>query len=110
MEPLVTNRRCLIWLSICPPDESTSRWQKMTYIIFVMTVLTALICAVAAYLAFCWKFASIDLGRTMFAFMFVIFEFVAIYMALVGIILLRHKIGAIFDSLSTIYKESKCFL
>lgn len=37
--------------------------------------------------------------------MYVTGEFSIIYMALVGIILLRHKIDAIFENLSTIYKD-----
>lgn len=66
MEPLATNRPCLIWLCICPPD--------------------------------------------VLAFMFIAAEFTVIYMAFVGMFLLRHKIGAIFDNFSTIYKDSKCLI
>lgn len=110
MEPLVTNRRCLVWLCICPADEYTSRWQKLAYIIFAMFVSSGLIGGSAACLAFSWKFLSIDLGRAMFAFTFVAAEFTAIYMALVGVISMRRKIDTIFKNLSTIYKNSKCFL
>lgn len=110
MEPLSTNRQCLIWLRACPPDESPTRRQKLAHTAFAVLVLAGLIGGAIASSAFFWKFVSIDLGRSMFAFVFVVGEFTIIYMVLVGMILLRHKIGAIFENLATIYKESQYFL
>lgn len=55
-----------------------------------------------------WKFLSIDAGKSIFAFMFVVGQFICMYAVLTGIFLLRHKFGAIFDNLSAIYKASKC--
>lgn len=110
MEPLVTNRRCLIWLRVLPPEESSSRRQKIVHSIFFMMVLATLSFACLSSFTFCWKFVSIDLGRTMFSFMFVASEFAIIYTALVGMILMRHKIGAIFENLSTIYKASEYWI
>lgn len=107
MEPSATNRRCLTWLYICPTDEFASRWQKLVHFTFAVTVLTAIICGATGCLVFCWKFISIDLGRSVFAFMFAAAEFTVVYMAFVGTILLRHKIGAIFHGLSAIYNDSK---
>lgn len=106
-QPLVTNRLCLVWLRICSPDESTTRRQKLMHTTFSTIVLTALICAIAACLVFCWKFIAIDVGRSVFAIMCAIIGFSAVYMATVGIISLRHKFDAIFENLSTIYKDSK---
>lgn len=99
MEPLVTNRRCLIWISVCPADESSNRWQKLAYVIFSLIILAMLLFGITASAVFCWKFVSIDLGRSVFSFVVVAAEFTAIYLALVGMILLRHKIGAVFDNL-----------
>lgn len=107
MEPLATNRRYLIWLRACPPDESTSRWQKLAHFAFSAIVLLGILSIIAACLTYCWKFVSIDLGRSVFAFMVAVVHFSVVYMALVGMILLRHKIGTIFDNLSAIYKTSK---
>lgn len=109
MEPLSTNRRCLIWLCIHPADESASRRQKIAHSLFAMMVLVSLSCGCAASAAFCWNSVSIDLGRAFFSFMCVTTEFSMIYMALVGIFLMRHKIGTIFENLSKIYKASKWF-
>lgn len=107
MDPLVTNRQCLICLRILPADETASRRQRLAHSIFAGAVLIGLACGMTACLAFCWKFASIDLGRSIFAFLFVIGEFTFTYMALVGMILLRHKIGSIFENLKAIYKASE---
>lgn len=108
MVPLETNRRCLIWLCIYPAEEPTSRWQSFGHAIFAMTALIGSMGAFVASLAYCWKFASIDLGKTLFSFMFVVAEFTAIYVGLVGMLLMRHKIGPIFDNLTNIYKACKC--
>lgn len=107
MEPLATNRRCLIWITTCPPDKSTSRCQKIGYSIFTLAIFVVLLFGFTANSTFRWKFGSIDVGRSMFAVMFAVAEFCIIYMALVGMLLMRHKIGGIFDSLSAIYKASK---
>ena len=109
MEPLSTNRRCLIWICIHPADESASRRQKIAHSLFATMVLVTLLSGCAAGIAFCWKFVSIDLGKTFFSFMCVAAEFSALYMALVGMFLMRHKIGTIFENLLKIYKASKCF-
>lgn len=108
MEPLVTNRRCLIWLYAYPADASTTRWQKLAHVAFAVFVLTVLIGHFASSFVFGWKYISIDVGKSVFAFMFCINEFFLISLMAAGMILLR-KIGRIFDDLSTIYKASKYF-
>lgn len=107
MEPLTTNRQCLILLRILSADESTARRQGMVHIIFSTAVLTALMCGIAASFAFFWKYASIDLGRSIFALLFTVAQFAITYMALVGMFLLRHKIGTILNNLSAIHKDCK---
>lgn len=111
MEPLVTNRRLFIWLCICPDNStSPSRCQKLAHRIFAVAVLITLLWIFGACFACCWNIVSIDLGRSMFAFMYAASALTVIYLALIGIFLLHHKIGSIFDDLSDIYKASKCFL
>lgn len=111
MEPLVTNRRCLIWLCVCPDNaSSSSRWQKLAHAIFAIIAITGPTCVVAACFTYGWKFASTDMGKSIFTFMFGIGQFIAIYSVLAGIFLLRHKVVTIFDDLAMIYKDSKCLL
>lgn len=106
MEPLVTNRQCLIWLCVCPADESARRWQKLAHATFATYVIIGLVCTSAACLAFYWTYVSIDLGKSVYAFMLVFGQFTPIYAAVAGIFL-QQKIGTIFDSLTTIYAASK---
>lgn len=107
MEPLVTNRQCLVWLCICPADKSTSRWQKAAHAISAATALSGLIAGFASETAFAWKFISIDAGQAMYALTFMSGELAVFYMALVGMIFQRHKIDKIFINLSAIYKASE---
>lgn len=109
MEPLVTIRQYFVWLGILPADESTTRRQKLAQTIFIRVVLIGPICGVAASLVFCWKYVSIDTGRSIFAILFAVAEFTVLYVALVGMFLLRHKNGSIFDNLATIYNDSEYF-
>lgn len=106
MEPLITSRKCLVWLYVYPADESSSKWQKLAHATFATYIIVALIGVVAACYAFSWKFASIDLGKSVYAFMLVFDQFTAIYAVLAGF-LLRHKFGKIFDNLTTIYQARK---
>lgn len=109
MEPLATNRQCLIWLCICPADESTDRWRKVAHIICATSALTAIFSGFVSSVVCAWKFISIDVGRTMFAFTFLSGEIATLYMALIAMLLLRHKIDEIFKKLSMIYETRKCF-
>lgn len=110
MEPLVTNRQCLVWLRIGSPDESITQRQKQMHTTFATIVLAALFCVIVGCLAFFWKFISIDVGRSVFALLAAIVGFSALYMATVGMIWLREKICAIFDDLSAIHRDSKIYL
>lgn len=107
MEPLVTTRQCLTWICMCPADESTSRWQKTKYTLFAVTTEIGLMCICTPAAVYFLKYISIDLGRSVFAFMFVVATFTAFCMGLIGMISLPHKIGRIFENLSKIYKDSK---
>lgn len=110
MEPLATNRRCFIWLCVCPPDESSMWWQKVAHSILTVIIFVALICGFSASLAFCLKFGSIDLVRSVFSFLFAFGQFCTIYMIGVALLLMRHKIDAIFKCLKTIYGTGKCLI
>lgn len=107
MEPLPTTRRNLIWLCMCPPDKSSSRWQRLAYAIYTIICLGSVLACFSGSLAFCIKFLSIDLRRSTFSFVFTVGEFSVIYMGLVAINLMRRRIDTIFQTLSMIYDASK---
>lgn len=106
MEPLPTTWRSLIWLCMCPSDNALRRWQKLPHATYTTICLGALIACFGSALAYCIKFVSIDLGRSMFSFVFVVGEFSVIYIGLVAIYSMYHKIDTIFKTLSTIYNAS----
>lgn len=106
MEPLATTRQSLTWLCMCPADESSSRWQKIAYTAFTTIGVVVTGVGIVGGLTFCAKFVSIDLGKSMFAFLYVAAEFTVIYTALVVLLLMRHKIGSILKALTTIYKDA----
>lgn len=104
MESMSTNRRCLVWLCICPAGKSTSRWLRLAHIVCATIAMTGLVCGFTSGSAFVWKFISTDVGQSMYAFTFISGEVAAIYMALAAMTLLRHQIDTVFKNLSTIYK------
>lgn len=109
MKPLRTNCQSLIWLCMCPQDHlnSPSQWRELIYAIYTAICLGTLITCFSGDLTFCIKFVTIDLGRSMFSFMFLVAEFTAIYMGFIAMFLLRHKIDTIFKTLATIYNACK---
>lgn len=110
MKPLETYRRCFIWLSIHPADEPSNNRQKAAYTAFTMFNLILQLIMFVGCLVFCWKFFSIDLEKCMFAFMACAATLGSIYMAIIAITIMPHKIAAIFYDLSIIYNSSKCCL
>lgn len=107
MKPLGTIQRFLIWLCIHPADESTTIRQKRIYTIFASVVFFVLLITFLASLAFC--FVSADLGKSLFAFMIAAAELNTMYMMIIGIVVMRPKMTAIFTDLSGIVKNSKCW-
>lgn len=63
-------------------------------------------CAVIASAIFFLKFVSVDLNQSLYA-MFQIAAYTNVTYIYIAAFLLRHKITAVFDSLTEIYEESK---
>lgn len=105
MRPLVTNQRVLTWLCVCPPDESTKKWQKRTYICFSVIISLANLTGLAASLAYFYKFLSIDLEKTLCT-MSQVGALISTVYAGIYIFISRHQITALFENLSEIYKQS----
>lgn len=106
MQPLVTTRRMMTWLSMHPPDESANAYQKRGYIMHTRAILILLLISVVASLSYCLKFFYTDFEGATFAFMTSIACTGLIYMFFAAI-LLRYQIAGIFTSLSNIYKSSE---
>lgn len=106
MEPLPTTRRMMVWLCMCPANESATHRQNVGYIAHTLVVLIICLISITTGLAYCLKFISIDFDGAIFGFMAAIAEFGIIYELIVALGM-RYHIANIFTSLSTIYKTSK---
>lgn len=106
MQPLATIRRVMTWLSMCPPDESSTERQRKAYVVHTLAILFFCVISFIASLTFCLKYVLVDFDGSTFAFMVAIIEFGVVYF-MIAAILMRHQIQGIFSSLSTIYNRSK---
>lgn len=106
LNPLVTNRRVLTLLCVCPVDKSVSNWKRLCYGIFTLFVITSNLCGFVASSLFFVKFVSSDLEMSLHALLQICALTSATYMSIIGIVS-RKKIGAIFENLWQIYKSGE---
>lgn len=106
MQPLATTRLMMMWLSMCPADESTTVRQKTVYVAHTWAVFMLNLFGFVANMVFIFKNVSIDFDGAMFAIMGAIGQVGLIYVHVVAIQMCR-QIGNIFTSLSTIYENCK---
>lgn len=107
MQPLQTTYCCMVWFCICPSDPSISKLQKLAHIIFAIVNSLLLFCDVAANVAFCWRFISIDLERCLSTLMSFSACISTAYSVIIAITLMRRKIDSIFKGLAKIYELSE---
>lgn len=110
IKPLEPYRQCLIWLCVHPADKSANNCKKITCVAFFVANSTFQLCNFIGCLTFCWKFHSIDLRKCLFAFLMTSADFGCIYVVMITITTMRHRIAAIFEDLSTIYDTRKSIL
>lgn len=106
MEPLVTTRQVLTWLWMYSDSKTSSIWKKLGQFVSGQLCLISQLLSFAGTTAFVIKFASVDLEKSLFAFMFVSGHFNAAFSITLAM-LSRHKITALFTRLSKIYQTSK---
>lgn len=107
MQPLFTIKRILIWLCMCPPQKSTSKWKKRVYLIFAAVVLFSFLFGLMAHSAYIVKFLSTNFPGCLFAFLGVCGFWGVIYIMTTSFIM-RQKISRFFENLTEIYESSKC--
>lgn len=106
MDPLVTNKKMLMWLCILPAQAQTNQNMKLLYIVTSFTLLTSCFLGLIASVAFMVKYLSTNLEDCLYALFQVSGDASALYMILIAFIL-RRQIAALFDQLSEIYCASK---
>lgn len=105
MQQLLTTKRVLILLCLCPADNSTNKWKKIGHILFALVIFVLILCFFVVNVSSTIKFLSINLQDSLFAFVSAVGIFALIY-TMVAAFLLRHRMGDIFEKLSKI--EEKC--
>lgn len=106
MEPLLTTKWVLTWLSVYPATESTSKFKKMAYTMFTVADYVGHLCGVFSHFAYFLKYLSTNLEDAIFAFMGAI-TFIGLIYIMAMLSLQRHQISDIFRKLSKIYRLRK---
>lgn len=106
MQPLAATREIMIWLSMCPPDETSNATQRKRHTACTWAVLIINLIDFFASLTFCLDFIRSDFDSSTFAFCCAVGEFGLIYFFITAI-RMRLQIDEIFNGLSTIYNSSE---
>lgn len=106
MIPLKANRRVLTWFSVYPPDKNATKWNRYAYITFTAVALAVQLCSFASDTVVFFKFLSTDVEIVLMALL-QFFANGAMAYSIATMLILRHKINAIFESLSEIHKMCK---
>lgn len=107
--PLKTCRRVLTWVFVCPVSKPLSNWKKLAYIALSLLIPTLIMMNISASVTFFLKFVSIDLAKSVCA----LSPFTAntgLFYVTIVVFIGRHKIHAMFESLSKIYESRETFL
>lgn len=103
----MTVQRVLVWLLMCPSDETLNKWNKIAHLIFSLAIFLSNFWCVMVHLVYFMKFSTIDLEKSLYAAMYSIFisgiVFITIFM-----IAFRQKISNLLKTLSNMYHSSKC--
>lgn len=106
MEPLVTTRKVLTWLRMYSDDNVSSKWKKHGQSAGGLLCLILQLLSFVGTATFAVKFASTNVQKSLFAFMFVTGHFNAAY-SITHAMLSRHRIAGLFTRLTKIYGASK---
>lgn len=106
MKILVTNRRALTVLCLCPADEGTTKKQKFLYIAFSIITNIMVLCAITASFVFFCKNISVDLDASLYSLL-QISTFLNVFYMTMAAFTFRQQMGDIFEKLQEIYDASK---
>lgn len=106
MEPLMTNHRVMMWLSMIPADELTNKKDRMTYVAstFIVTAITS--CSLCSSILSVLFYLPIDFETCVYAIFQVAAE-AAVLNLIVIALFKRHRIASIFAKLAEIFNASE---
>lgn len=107
MQPLAPSKRALTWFCICFDENSTKR-QRLIHLSFSIFVSVSVSCGTLASVIFTFQNISTNLEDSLYSIFQISGLSDSVYIFIVAPIL-RHKISAMFQSLSAIYENRKIF-
>lgn len=105
MEPWLTNRRVMTWLSMIPVDESTSKKERIRYVAFTAIVATITSCSLCTSFLLVLFYLPIDFETCVYAIFQVAAEANVLSLLIVALVR-RHHIASVFAKLSEIHSAS----
>lgn len=105
MYPLQTNHRVLVWLSMCPPDKTTTAWKRFAYITSTVVCIILINFSIWPSLFYLLKYLSIDLESCLYA-LFQLVLCASMFYACI-LFLTKNRLEIIFINLAKIYRKSK---
>lgn len=106
MNPLVTNKRYLIWLCLHPPEKSAGFLNVLCYFLFTASVLAIIWIGVIVSLVYFFRILTTDIDFTLQPIFQICADFNMAYAVMVSFFS-RHKMAGIISSLNAIYERSK---
>lgn len=106
MTPLKANQRVLMWLCVCPVDETTTIWKKSACVALATLTIIAMISYDLGSLFYFFKFVSADLEKSLYA----LGQFTPTFSVLYSFLIMlysKDKLNLIFANLSAIYRACK---
>lgn len=106
MEPLLTNRRIMMWLCVCPAIATSTKWQRFGYMVFTFFIIALNLSGLAASAVFFTKFVWTDLENSLFNIFNMSGHLSVLYMFII-LFSSRRKITSLYEFLAELYRARK---
>lgn len=104
-----TIKRVMVWLSMYPTDQQTSIWRKVAHVIVTILLFTINFTGFVANCTYFWKYLLIDIEGSLLAIMLACGIGGLVYSYAI-LIIMQHRMYAMYEKLSSIYDASKCLI
>lgn len=104
--PMETNRRMLIWVSVIPAGKNVDTVKRIFYKILSFGIFATVLCVSIASCAYYFKYASIDIQKSLYA-LAQIAAFTSMTYAIIVTFFIRRRFPPIFENLYKICEASK---
>lgn len=106
MQPLQTTRKAMMWILMCPTDESSRPWQKKAYVAYFIYGMCMTMACFWGCLEYFLRYWSTDFEGSVYAVMCFVGGFSMVYFMIAAAVM-REKVGYMFKILSEICENRK---